>query len=108
MTTHMKLTLHDLETGRDITTIRDTLPEVYDTDNPMGAEVSMGNSADGEYSVLVPEGNRTPSWYYRTALCNLAMWQYKLGEDARKKEAEEAIQRRKDELAAELGQDHAY
>lgn len=91
MTTHLKLTLHDLETGRDIASIMGELPEVYDTDTPHGAEVSMGNMADGEYSVAVNERlENTPDWHYRAALCHLAMWQYKLGEPDRIKAAEEA------------------
>lgn len=108
MTTALKLNLHDLDDGHDVATINDTLPEVYDTDNPMGAEVSMGDSSPDEYSVCVQERNNTAGWYYRAALCNLAMWQYKLGEGARKKEAAEAIERRRNELATELGQHSAH
>lgn len=103
MTTHMKLALHDINDGRDIGIIEDTLPEVYDTDIPGGAEVSMGNPADGEYSVSVHErAENTADWHYRAALCHLAMWQYKLGEGARKAAAEEARDRRRNELAAQL------
>lgn len=102
MTTHIKLTLHELSTGRDIAIINDTLPEIYGTDNTLGAEVSMGNMAEGEYSVCVPESTQTANWHYRRALCDLTMWQYKLGADARIAEAEAARDKRRDELAATL------
>ena len=101
MTTHMKLTLHEINSGREIANINDELPEVYDSFGT--PEASMGSDLDGEYSVCTRyRDNNTAGWYYRAALCNLAMWQHKLGEPARVAAAEEALDKRRDELAETL------
>ena len=101
MTTHMKLTLHHLNDGHDMAIIHDTLPEVYDSFGT--PEASMGSDRDGEYSVCIRyRDNNTAGWYYRAALCNLAMWQHVLGEPARIAAAEEDAQKEMAKRTKEL------
>lgn len=101
MPTYLKLTLHDLNDGRDIANINDELPEVYDSFGT--PEASMGSDLDGEYSVCTRyRDNNTADWYYRAALCNLAMWQHVLGEPSRVAAEEEAAKEERSKRVKEL------